>query len=84
MAIELAIRQWSRSDEGAAAAVAKVDAARLKNVQRLYERMGYARADAEGRAFLFYAFVFGQSLLAGKSGRSRLMEAASSAVIGEA
>lgn len=84
MAIELAIRQWSRGDEGAAAAVAKVDAARLKNVQRLYERMGYARADAEGRAFLFYAFVFGQSLLAGKSGRSRLIEAASSAVIGEA
>ena len=32
MAVELAIRQWARSDEAAAAAVAGVDAARLKNV----------------------------------------------------
>src|ERR1700751_2749548 len=31
MAIELAIRQWARSDEAAAAASAKVDAARLDN-----------------------------------------------------
>src|SRR6516162_4076460 len=32
MAIELAIRQWARSDDGAADAVASVDGARLKNV----------------------------------------------------
>src|SRR3981189_1502457 len=31
MAVELAIRQWARSDEAAAAAVAGADAARLKN-----------------------------------------------------
>src|SRR6516225_5554818 len=36
MAIELAIRQWARSDEAAAQAVARVDAARLKNVTQLY------------------------------------------------
>ena len=32
MSIELAIRQWARSDDPAANAVASVDAARLKNV----------------------------------------------------
>src|ERR1700709_291053 len=36
MAVELAIRQWARSDQAAAAAVASVDAARLKNVAQLY------------------------------------------------
>src|SRR5215472_9432274 len=40
MAIELAIRQWARSDEKAASAVANVDAARLKNVGNLYRATG--------------------------------------------
>jgi AcrR family transcriptional regulator len=63
MAIELAIRQWARSDAAAAAAVAGVDAARLKNVGRLYRATGLAPDDADAQAFLFYCFVFGQSLL---------------------
>src|SRR6476659_3676798 len=32
MAVELAIRQWARTDQAAADAVARVDAARLENV----------------------------------------------------
>ena len=40
MSIELAIRQWARSDELAANAVASVDAARLKNVGHLYRATG--------------------------------------------
>src|SRR6516225_1083513 len=40
MAIELAIRQWARSDEAAAEAVASVDAARLKNVGQLFRATG--------------------------------------------
>src|SRR6266702_3075847 len=63
MAIELAIRQWARSDEAAAAAVASVDAARLKNVAELYRAIGLAAEDADAQAFLFYCFIFGQSLL---------------------
>jgi len=63
MAVELAIRQWARSDAAAAAAVASVDAARLKNVGQLYCATGLAAAEADARAFLFYCFVFGQSLL---------------------
>ena len=63
MAVELAIRQWARSDELAAAAAAGVDAARLKNVGHLYRATGLAAEEADAQAFLFYCFVFGQSLL---------------------
>lgn len=63
MAIELAIRQWARSDNPAAQAVASVDAARLRNVTQLYRAGGLAPDAAEAQAFLFYCFIFGQSLL---------------------
>jgi AcrR family transcriptional regulator len=63
MAVELAIRQWARSDVPAAAAVASVDAARLKNVGQLYRATGLAPDEADAQAFLFYCFIFGQSLL---------------------
>lgn len=63
MAIELAIRQWARSDGNAAAAVASVDAARLRHITDLYRATGLAAEDAEAQAFLFYCFIFGQSLL---------------------
>jgi AcrR family transcriptional regulator len=63
MAIELAIRQWARADPSAAAAAARVDAARLAAVAELYRRLGLSAEDAQGRAILFYAFIFGQSLL---------------------
>jgi AcrR family transcriptional regulator len=63
MAIELAVRQWARSDRAAAAAVARVDAERLKNVEDLYRSLGLSAENAQARAVLFYAFLFGQSLL---------------------
>jgi AcrR family transcriptional regulator len=63
MAVELAIRQWARSDDAAAAAVASVDAARLKNVGHLYRATGLPTEEADAQAFLFYCFIFGQSLL---------------------
>jgi AcrR family transcriptional regulator len=63
MAVELAIRQWARSDQAAADAVASVDAARLKNVGQLYRATGMAPDQADAQAFLFYCFIFGQSLL---------------------
>ena len=63
MAIELAIRQWARSDASAAAAAARVDAARLKSVERLYGKLGLSAAEAQAQAVLFYSFIFGQSLL---------------------
>lgn len=63
MAVELAIRQWARSDAAAAEAVAGVDAARLKNVAHLYRATGLTTDEADAQAFLFYCFIFGQSLL---------------------
>jgi AcrR family transcriptional regulator len=63
IAIELAIRQWARSDATAAAAAAKVDAARLKRVARLYRQLGLDARQAQARAVLFYAFIFGHSLM---------------------
>jgi AcrR family transcriptional regulator len=63
MAVELAIRQWARSDEAAANAVASVDAARLNNVGQLYRAAGLQPEAADAQAFLFYCFIFGQSLL---------------------
>ena len=63
MAVELAIRQWARSDGVAATAVAGVDAARLQNVGQLYRATGLRDEEADAQAFLFYCFIFGQSLL---------------------
>ena len=63
MAIELAIRQWARTDKPAARAVSTVDTHRLKNVENLYRRLGLTANKAQSSAVLFYAFIFGQSLL---------------------
>jgi hypothetical protein len=63
MAIELAIRQWARNDPMAAAAAAIVDAARLKTASSLYRSLGLSARDADARAVLFYAFLFGQSMM---------------------
>ena len=63
MAVELAIRQWARSDELAARAAAHVDAARLKNVGNLFRATGLPAEESDAQAFLFYCFVFGQGLL---------------------
>jgi AcrR family transcriptional regulator len=63
MAIELAVRQWARTDPLAAAAAATVDEARLATAGRLYREHGLSAADAEARAVLFYAYLFGQGML---------------------
>src|ERR1700752_98509 len=63
MAVELAIPQRGRSGESPAAAVASVEAARLKNVAHLYRATGMSGEEADAQAFLFYCFIFGQSLL---------------------
>src|SRR5580704_16105009 len=71
MATELAIRQWARSDQTAAEAVASVDAARLKNVGQLFRATGLEADAADAKAFLFYCFIFGQSLLFLESGQRK-------------
>ncbi|WP_435537453.1 TetR/AcrR family transcriptional regulator [Azospirillum sp. ST 5-10] len=63
MAIELAVRDWARHDTRAAATVAAVDRERLACVSELFAALGLSPAEAYARAHLFYAFVFGDSLL---------------------
>ncbi len=41
-----------------------VDGERLARVSALFAKLGSKSAEAEAKAFLFYAFVFGQSLIA--------------------
>jgi AcrR family transcriptional regulator len=71
MAVELAIRQWARTDEAASQAVAVVDAARLKTVGQLFRATGLSPEEADAQAFLFYSFIFGQSLLFLEKGQRR-------------
>jgi AcrR family transcriptional regulator len=63
IAIELAIRQWARTDPTAASAAEKVDAARLKTAGSLYRQLGLSVPEADARAVLLYTFLFGQTLL---------------------
>lgn len=63
-ALEMAVRDWARHDAIAAEAVAAVDRARLAHVAPLFEALGFGPDEAAARARLFYAYVFGQNLLA--------------------
>jgi AcrR family transcriptional regulator len=79
LAIELAIRAQARSDLRAAEAVAAVDGERLFRVAALFAQIGKPPEKAEAHAFLFYAFVFGQSLIAGR--RDPALRGAAAALI---
>jgi len=61
--IELAIRDWARRDTQAAGVVAQVDEYRLERVGGLFKAAGCGDEEALDRAYLFYAYVFGESLL---------------------
>ena len=63
LAIELAIRQWARSEPRAARAAAEVDRVRLTRVAALYASMGFQDSEAFVRAHIFYSFIFGSELL---------------------
>lgn len=62
-AIELAIRDWAHTDADAADAVRQVDEQRLNSVAGLFQQFIPDQEDAYARAYLFYSYVFGSSLL---------------------
>lgn len=62
-AIELAVRDWARNNEAAAAVVREVDKERLASVAKLFARLSLDTESAHARAYLFYSYIFGQSLL---------------------
>jgi AcrR family transcriptional regulator len=65
LGVELAIRGLAPGHIAAKRAVARVDAARLAKVGALFAKLGKTQAEADARALLFYAFLFGQSLMGG-------------------
>lgn len=84
LSIELAIRQWARSDERAAAAVARVDEVRLAIVADLYGQLGYSPAEARARGVILYSFLFGEGLLfldLDQAAREAMMEACADALV---
>lgn len=62
-ALDPAIRAWARHDPGAAAAVRRVDAARLAFIAGEFRALGFAPAAAATRARLFYLHLLGEHAL---------------------
>lgn len=66
--VELAIRDWSRTDAAALMAVRSVDARRSVYVENFFMEVGCSEADAKARAGLFHGLLFSESLLARDEG----------------
>ncbi|MCG5243661.1 TetR/AcrR family transcriptional regulator [Azospirillum doebereinerae] len=71
MAIELAVRDWARRAPEAEGIIAEVDRERLRCVGDLFAALGLPPDQSFARAYLFYAFAFGQGLLASNSAAER-------------
>ncbi|MDR2837954.1 MAG: TetR/AcrR family transcriptional regulator [Azonexus sp.] len=63
MEIELAIRDWARYDDKAAAVVEAVDLHRLECARKLFVAAGMSETEAKSRSLLLYACAFGLSLM---------------------
>jgi AcrR family transcriptional regulator len=61
--IETSIRDWSRIDERARAAVVEVDQIRLAYFCALFRRQNFSEKEASLRAYVAYAIMMGDSVL---------------------
>jgi len=62
--LELAIRLWAKSDASAADAIAEIDHQRLTHIAGLLKAAGvHDDAEAEGRAFLYYAYMLAEAFI---------------------
>jgi AcrR family transcriptional regulator len=68
--IELAIRAWARRDALARQAVDEADASRIAYIAQVFTALGFAIPEARSRAFLCYAYVVGESMMANQGGPS--------------
>ena len=62
--IELAIRAWARRDEMARAAVDEADSTRIGYIAQVFSALGFGIVEARQRAFMLYAHLIAESLLA--------------------
>jgi AcrR family transcriptional regulator len=62
--LELAIRLWAKSDASAAEAMMEIDQQRLTHIAGLLKAAGVQdEAEAEGRAFLYYAYMLAEAFI---------------------
>jgi AcrR family transcriptional regulator len=62
--LELAIRLWAKSDASAAEAIVEIDQQRLAHIAGLLKAAGVQDdAEAEGRAFLYYAYMLAEAFI---------------------
>ena len=70
--IELALRDWSRRDEGVAARLHRVDNRRMDYLRSLFRPICVDEDDVEARSFLVFSLFIGSNfVLAEHQGRSR-------------
>lgn len=75
-ALDPAIRAWALTDERATACLERVDGVRLAWLDRLFQAIGFAGAEARGRARLAYLALIGEHALhASAEPEERLAEA---------
>ena len=72
--IELAIRAWARRDAMARMAVDQSDAARIGYIAQVFSSLGFGIKEARARAFLLYAYVVGESQMAGQGSAAQRSE----------
>ena len=72
--IELAIRAWARRDDMARSAVDQSDASRIGYIAQVFSALGFGIKEARARAFLLYAYVVGESQMAGQGSAAQRAE----------
>ncbi len=73
---DMAVREWARSDERAAAAVKASDEDRLATLRQFFELLGHEPAEAAIRANTFYFHQIGYYAIGIKGTNAERMEAA--------
>jgi AcrR family transcriptional regulator len=61
--VEFAIRAWARRDDMAREAVKQVDQQRIDLFAAAFRKGGFARAEAQSRAFLVYSYLLSEAIL---------------------
>lgn len=69
--LDRAVRAWAIEDEVAARTVERVDARRVRFVEKLFEGHGHGRAAAAQRARMLYSALVGEAHLSVAIGRRR-------------
>jgi hypothetical protein len=71
-AVELAIRDWARRDDGVAARVRRIDNRRMEYLRSLFAQLGLDEEEVEARSIVAFSLFIGSYFIAADHpGRSR-------------